>query len=178
MQDINPEDIIVLDESGSNLAQTSDYARAEGGSRIKSPKPHNPGIRFSIVAAIAMTGVVAAMYTDSAINGDIFETFIRVHLLKELRPGNFVIMDNIHFHKQEMIRVLIESAGAKVVFLPPYSPDLSPIEKMWSKVKHIIKTHKPRTCSEFHHALFFALSSVTNEDIEGWYEECGYQVVA
>lgn len=178
MENINPEDIIVLDESGSDLKQASDYARTEGGQRIKAPKPHNPGEKFSIIAAISITSIVAATYVSTAVNGAIFETFIEKFLLRKLRPGNFVVMDNICFHKQEIIRDLVESVGAKVVFLPPYSPDLSPIEKMWSKIKQIIKTKKPRTKPEFHDAFFSALTSVSEDDLEGWYEECGYQVAA
>lgn len=165
-----------MDESGSDLRQTSDYARAEGGNRIKMAKPHNPGSRFSIIAAISTTEIVAAMYTDTAINSEIFETFIEKMLLKSLRPGQYVVMDNINFHKRLIIKEIIESAGAKVVFLPPYSPDLSPIEKMWSKAKHIIEKLRPRTKSEFHTALFDALNSINSDDLEGWYEECGYKI--
>lgn len=178
MQGINPEDIIVIDESGSNLKQVSDYARAEGGQRIKAPKPHSPGERFSIIAAISITTIVAAMYIDAAVDGCIFTTFVEKLLLKKLRPGQFVVMDNVEFHKHEIIKLLIESTGARVVFLPPYSPDLSPIEKMWSKVKLIIKQKKPRTKAEFHEALFLALGAISDDDLSGWYEECGYQVAA
>jgi len=178
MRSINPADIIVLDESGSDLTQTSDYARAEGGNRAKMPKPHNPGKKFSIIGAISIMCIVAVMYIDCAVNQDIFYTFIKKLLLKHLKPGQYLLMDNINFHKQEQIKKLVESVGAKVVFLPPYSPDLSPIEKMWSKVKEIIKRFQPRTEAEFHNALFKGLADVTAEDLEAWYEECGYEVAA
>jgi transposase len=176
LEHIDPNDIIVLDESGSDLRQTSDYSRAEGGKRAKAAKPHWPGEKFSIMGAISMSCILAVMYIDCAINGDIFKTFIEKMLLKKLKPGQFVVMDNIAFHKQPIIKSLIESRGAKVVFLPPYSPDLSPIEKMWSKVKEIIKRKKPRSKAEFHDALFIALSSVNEDDLESWYEDCGYAV--
>lgn len=175
MKNIDPADIIVLDESGSDLSQTSDYARAEGGKRAKAPKPHCPGNRYSIIGAISINTIVTMMYIDCAINGQIFLDFIEKMLLPKLRRGQYIVMDNISFHKQEMIRTLVESIGAKVVFLPPYSPDLSPIEKMWSKIKEILKRKKPRTSSEFHNALFNAISSVTDDDLESWYEDCGYQ---
>lgn len=178
MSSINPEDIIVLDESGSNLSQTSDYARSEGGSRAKMPKPHNPGKKFSIIGAISMLCVVAVMYTDGAINKNIFYTFIKEYLLKELKKGQYVLMDNISFHKQKDIKELVESVGAKIVFLPPYSPDLSPIEKMWSKIKKLLKYSKPRTDEQFHTSLFNALNEVSDEDLEAWYEECGYEIAA
>lgn len=175
MKNIDPENIIVIDESGSDLQQSSDYARAKGGKRAKSSKPHNPGSKYSIIGAISISAILAVIYIDTAINGHIFEAFIKI-LLKKLKPGQFVVMDNIKFHKREIIKILIESVGAKVVFLPPYSPDLSPIEKMWSKVKHIIKKLKPRTRSEFHDALFLGFSSVDSGNLASWYEECGYNI--
>ena len=176
MQDINPEDIIVLDESGSDLSQTSDYARAAGGERAKAAKPHAPGgKRFSIIGAISTSAIVAMMYIDCAINGNIFVEFIR-KLLPKLRPGQYLVMDNISFHKKEMVKTLVESVGARVVFLPPYSPELSPIEKMWSKIKHFIKQKKPRTEADFYNTLFSASTEINEEDLEAWYEDCGYQI--
>lgn len=177
MKDIDPADIIVLDESGSDLSQTSDYARAEGGERAKAPKPHCPGERYSIIGAVSISTIVTMMYIDCAIDGNVFLSFIEKLLLPKLRSGQYVVMDNISFHKQEMVRILIESAGAKVVFLPPYSPDLSPIEKMWSKIKNILKRKKPRTKAAFHMALFSAMAAVTEEDLEAWYEDCGYSTI-
>lgn len=178
MENINPADIIVIDESGSDLSQASDYARVVGGARAKLPKPHNPGKRYSIIGAISIINIVAIMYIDSAVNGEIFYSFIEQLLLPELKPGKYVVMDNVGFHKQQMVRLLIESTGAKVVFLPPYSPDLSPIEKMWSKIKEILKRLKPRTDAEFHNALFNSLGAVNDDDLEAWYEDCGYQLAA
>ena len=176
MKKINPSDIIVLDESGSDLSQTSEYARAEGGERARAPKPHCPGNRYSIIGAISISKIVSMMYIDCAINGAIFLSFIKKLLLPKLRQGQYVVMDNINFHKQEIVKNLVERVGAKVVFLPPYSPDLSPIEKMWSKIKEIVKRKKPRTDAEFHNALFSAAGAVSAEDLEAWYENCGYQV--
>lgn len=174
MKEIDPEDIIVLDESGSNLSETSNYARVEGGKRAKSPKPHSPGKKYSIIGAISINTIIAMMYIDCAINGDIFLSFIEKSLMPKLQRGQYVVMDNIKFHKQEMVKYLIEKVGAKVVFLPPYSPDLSPIEKMWSKIKDILRRKKPRECADFHSALFDAVNSVTEENLEAWYEDCGY----
>lgn len=176
MKSIDPANIIVLDESGSDLGQTSEYARAEKGARAKAPKPHHIGERYSIIGAISTSTIISMMYIDCAINGNIFLSFIQKLLLPKLRPGHYLVMDNINFHKQEEVLTLVESVGAKVVFLPPYSPDLSPIEKMWSKIKEIIKRKKPRTKADFHHALFSAINSVDEEDLEAWYEDCGYGI--
>lgn len=176
MEEIDPADVIVIDESGSDLGQTTDYARAKGGERAKAPKPHHPGERYSIIGAISIFTIVSMFYINTPIDGDIFFTFLDKLLLPKLKAGQYVVMDNIKFHKEERIRELIESVGAKVVFLPPYSPDLSPIEKMWSKIKNILKRKKPRTKSDFHNDLFYALSEITQDDLEAWYEDCGYQL--
>jgi transposase len=176
MMDIDPKNIVVLDESGSDLSMTSDYARAKGGARAKAPKPHIPGSRFSIIGAIGVASVVAAMYVKAAVDINIFETFVEKFLNPNLKPGQYVVMDNVGFHKNEKIVELIESTGARVVFSPPYSPDLSPIEKMWSKIKEFLKRSKPRSDAEFHNSLANALYEVNENDLESWYEECGYSI--
>jgi transposase len=170
--------MVFIDESGANLAMTNDYARAEGGQRVNAPKPFDVGSKFSIVGAIALTGIVAMMYVEAAVNGEIFREFIRQFLVPKLRPGQYVIFDNVSFHKQKEMIELIRSAGARVVFLPPYSPDLSPIEKMWSKMKEVLKKNKPRTKADFHMALSAALSSMNDGDFEEWYDACGYSLAA
>lgn len=176
MESIDPNDIVVIDEAGANLGMASDYARAEGGERAKAPRPFDKGTKFSIIGALSVLGIVAVMYLELAINSDIFLTFIISMLVPKLRRGMFVILDNVSFHKSNEIIKHIEKTGARVVFLPPYSPDLSPIEKMWSKVKEFLKRMMPRSKAEFHDALAKALDSVTPEDCEEWYEACGYNV--
>lgn len=169
--------MIFIDESGANLGMVNDYARAEGGCRANAPRPFDTGEKFSIIGAVALTGIVAMMYIEASVNGYVFKGFIEKYLLSKLRPGQFVIFDNVSFHKPKEVINLIESVGAKVVFLPPYSPDLSPIEKMWSKIKEILRRNKPRTKAQFHSALANSLSSMNDEDFEEWYESCGYSIV-
>jgi transposase len=176
MEEIDPNNMIFIDESGANLGMVNDYARAEGGQRANAPKPFDTGEKFSIIGAIALTGIVAMMYVQDAVNGNIFTGFIKKFLLPKLHAGQFVIFDNVSFHKPQVIIDLIESMGARVVFLPPYSPDLSPIEKMWSKIKDILKRNKPRSKAEFHTSLVRALSCMNDGDFEEWYEACGYSV--
>jgi transposase len=170
--------MVFLDESGANLGMTSDYGRAEGGERAIAPKPFDSGSKFSIIGAIALTGIVAMMYIESAVNGTIFKEYVKQVLIPKLRRGQYVIFDNVSFHKSQEIIELINHVGVRVVFLPPYSPDLSPIEKMWSKLKEVLKRNKPRTKAEFHSALAVALSSMNDEDFEEWYDACGYSNVA
>ena len=154
----------------------SDYARAEGGARAKAPRPFNSGEKFSIIGAISLAGIVGMMYIESATDGEAFKTFIKKCLIPNLGLDKFVILDNVGFHKQNEIRELIEQAGSKVVFLPPYSPDLSPIEPMWSKIKQLLRKLMPRAKAEFHDALAELLSSLNQEDFEEWFSECGYEV--
>ena len=116
IENINPDDIIVIDESGADLKMTNDYARAEGEERTKTPKPHIRGERYSIIGAITLTTILAVTYTNSAINYESFKTFIENFLTPALSPGKYVILDNVRFHKQATIIELIESTGAKVVF--------------------------------------------------------------
>lgn len=153
---------------------STEYSRAVGGDRATAPRPFNKGKQFSIIGAISMAGIVAMMYVELAVNADIFLGYIEQSLLPNLKPGQYVVMDNARVHKSDAIENLIESVGAKVVFLPPYSPDLSPIEKMWSKVKEIIKRLMPRTKADFHDSLAKALDSVNEEDCEEWFDACGY----
>ena len=178
MQDIDPNNIFVLDESGANLSMTRDYARAFGGSRAKHPKPHNIKQNYSIIAVISILQIIAINYIENAVNADIFKVFIKKSLVPKLKKGCYVVLDNVNFHKDTEIRQMIEATGASLVFLPPYSPDLSPIEKMWSKIKIILKKYKPRTPEEFHNALSNATCEITDDDLENWYEECGYNIAA
>lgn len=166
----------MIDEAGANLGMVTDYSRAVGGSRAKAPKPFVEGEKFSIIGAISMIGIVAMMYVELAVDRDTFVSYVEQLLLPQLKPGQYVVLDNARIHKSDEIVNLIESVGAKVVFLPPYSPDLSPIEKMWSKVKEILKRLMPRTKADFHNALATALDSVNEEDCEEWFDACGYPV--
>lgn len=174
MDSIKPEEMIFIDESGANLGMTSDYARAYGGERAIAPKPFDVGTKFSIIGAISLAGIVGTMYIESAVDCVIFKEYVKEILVPKLQRGQYVIFDNVSFHKSEEVIDLIERVGAKVVFLPPYSPDLSPIEKMWSKLKELLKRLKPRTDGEFHSALAMGLASMNDEDFEEWYAACGY----
>src|SRR5689334_12880670 len=149
MKNFEAKNLIFIDESGANLRMSSPYARAEGGERIKMPIPFEHGPQFSMIGAISVNKVEAALYGEWATNGDIFHAFIKNNLLSQLKPKHTVIMDNVKFHLQARIRETIESTGAKVIFLPPYSPDLNPIENMWSKVKNTLRRLAPRTTRSF-----------------------------
>src|SRR5262245_21162812 len=131
LENKDPSNFVFLDEAGASTAMNSDYGRAAGGKRLKMPKPMTHGEKFSMISAISIVGIMALTYCKDAVNGNIFTTFIKKFLLSKLRPGYIVFLDNIKFHKIGKVKELIESVGARLVFLPPYSPDFSPIENMW-----------------------------------------------
>jgi transposase len=174
MEQCEPEDLIFIDESGANLNMDSAYGRAQGGRRVNASKPHCRGTTVSIIGAMSLLGVVAAMYGEWATDGIAFLTFIQTMLVPQLRAGHIVIMDNASFHKIKQVREAIESSGARLVFLPPYSPDFSPIELMWSKLKQYLRKKAARTLGSFHQALLEAFETLTDYDFEGWFAHCGY----
>lgn len=166
--------MIFIDESSSDLHMENNYARAEGGDRVKTPKPIVRGQKFSLLSAVGIFGIIEFLYVELSVTASIFIHFIAKMLCPKLKKGQIVLIDNAKIHKSSKIRIAIEKAGAILVYLPPYSPDLSPIEKMWSKLKYFIKKLKPRTQEEFYNALTSAISTLDVSDFEEWYEECGY----
>ena len=168
--------MVFLDESGLKLGQTPDYARAEGGKRAVSSEPKNLGKNITLIAAISIFGVLSAMYCSCTFNGSGFLAFIENFLLPELRPGQVLIMDNVNFHKIETIVNIIENAGIRVVYLPQYSPELNPIENMWSKLKAYLKKQKVKTFDQLEKYLKSGLKKITEYDCESWFDHCGYVV--
>lgn len=111
---------------------------------------------------------------NGSANTLIFTSFIENFLYSILRKDHVVVMDNVSFHKGEKIRAIIESKGARLIYSPPYSPELNPIEEMWSKIKNFLRKLSARTKSKFHHALTKALMSITKLDLFGWFKHSGY----
>jgi len=151
------------------------YARAMGGNRIKMPKPFIRGSNISIIGAIGFDEVVAALYGTWATDGEIFLTFIEECLAPHLQPHHVVILDNVRFHKTEQVKMAIEKTGATLEYLPGYSPDFSPIENMWSKIKTLLRKFMPRTTGQFKIAISKSFKSITQDDLQSWYNHCGYR---
>lgn len=172
--EIDLEKLVFLDESGIKLGQTPDYGRAEGANRVVVPEPKNLGKNITLIAGISLAGVVAAMYCVCNFDGDGFEAFVEKFLLPELEPEQILVMDNVNFHKNESIIEKIESMGVRVVFLPQYSPELNPIENMWSKLKTYLKKKKVKTLDQLEKYLKEGLQKITKYDCEGWFDHCGY----
>jgi len=169
----------VIDESGVTTAMTRTRGRAPRGVRVHGAVPGGHWKVTSVIGAIRggdAGRVTAAMTVGGATDADVFRAFVEKVLIPELRPGDLVVMDNLSSHKAAGVREAIESAGATLRYLPPYSPDLSPIEKCWSKVKASLRSAAARTADALDGAIAAALRSVTPSDAAGWFRHCGYGV--
>ena len=150
------------------------YGRSLGGSRCRDHAPDGRWERITILSALRENGETCSMVFEGAVNRRIFEAYIEKFLSPTLHPGDIVVMDNLNVHKSERVQSIIASQGARCMFLPEYSPDLNPIEKMWSKVKQTLRGIKARTRQELDDAIAKALDMVTAADARGWFKSCGY----
>jgi transposase len=169
IRDIRAEDLVFIDETGVNLMMVRLYARALKGERATGERPHKQGSNVTLIGAMSLNGMVAALSLDGGINGDVFKYFIEYILVPNLWVGACVVMDNLSAHRVDGIRELIEAAGAKLVYLSPYSPDFNPIENCWSKVKEFLRSVAARSREALDEAMTDALNAVTLKDIKGWF---------
>jgi len=153
---------------------TRRYARAPKGQRAHGDAPKNWGDSVSLAAGIGLRGLVAPLVLRGSMTGDAFEAYVEQFVLPLLQPGDMLVWDNLGAHKIKRVRELVESVGASIVFLPPYSPDLNPIEMAWSKVKTILRGHAARSWEQLVDAVVAALSAITCSDIANWFRHCGY----
>lgn len=150
------------------------YARAPKGERAHVSAPVNKGKNVTVLGALSLAGIVEAMTIEGSADGQGVSTFIQDVLVPTLRPGQIVIMDNLSSHKVDGIQDAIEARGARLEYLPPYSPDLSPIEKCWSKFKARLRAKAARTRECLEQAITEALDMITAQDARGWFAHCGY----
>ncbi len=174
MSNLDPERFIFIDEAGVNLAMTRRYGRAPRGQRAEGRAPVNYGPNVTIIGAIRLSGVVTALSIEAATDAEIFIAFTEKCLAPELKPGDIVFMDNLGAHKDTKVRAAIEARGAQLVLLPPYSPDLNPIEQCWSKIKGYLRSVGARTKETLYQALVQGFDLVTLKDLFGWFKYCGY----
>jgi transposase len=166
--------MIFLDESGINLSMVRRLARALKGERAYGERPSRRGKNVSVISAVSLKGVIAQWSALGAVDGITFEAFIARKLVPQLWKGAIVIMDNCSIHKAPEIEALLQDAGARLIYLPPYSPDFSPIENAWSKLKSILRSIGARTYPDLLQALEDAFAKITEEDLLGWFTHCCY----
>jgi transposase len=166
--------LVFVDECGSNIALTPLYGRAPKGQRATDSVPRNRGKNTTLIASLSLEGIGASMIIEGAANGVAFEAYVEPILVPSLVKGQIVVMDNLRVHKSARVRHLIEEQGCQLLFLPAYSPDFSPIEEAFSKVKAYLRRLKARTREALQEALTQALLTVTSQDAHGWFGHCGY----
>jgi transposase len=152
------------------------WARSEPGQRIVEATPQGHWKVLTTLGAMNLRGMVAVMTIESATDGDIFLAYLEQVLCPQLKTNDVVILDNLSAHKVRGVRELIESRGATLLYLPPYSPDLNPIEKAWSKLKQLLRTAKARTAQALDQAIAQALKAITADNALAWFQHCGYRV--
>lgn len=169
-------DVVVLDESYATTTFTRLRGRCPVDQRLRQRVPAGHWKRLTILAAITVTGVLAAATINASTDADVFRSFITDCLVPTLRPGMVVVMDNLSSHKVAGIQQAIEAAGCRLVYLPPYSPDLSPIENVWSKAKSVMRMLEARTVEDLEAAVALALSEITAADCRHCFDHCGYSL--
>lgn len=178
MQQENPEQLVFLDEAGATTAMTRSHGRGPRGQRVVDAVPHGDWRTTTMIGAIRLTGGCAALAFEGATDTEAFVTFLTECLGPQLRPGDVVIMDNLSCHKSARVAQALKTVGAEVRYLPPYSPDFNPIEKMWSKVKTALRTAARRSQRTLWNAIGQAMRSVTAENCRGYFAACGLPVPA
>jgi transposase len=159
-----------------NLAMTRRYGRAPKGVRVIDAVPQHHGPNVTILGALGLQGIEAVMTVEGATDPDVFLAYLTHVLAPTLRPGDIIVMDNLRAHKVYGVQQAIEGRGARLLYLPPYSPDLSPIEQGWSKLKTSLRAAKARTREALDTAVRHALTTVTVADARNWFTFCGYAV--
>ena len=171
---MDPAKLIFLDESGAQTNLTRLCGRALKGERAHASAPHGHWQTTTMISSIRLDGSTACMALEGTTDTESFRAYVDQMLVPTLRLGDIIVMDNLSPHKSDPTLALITNAGAQVLFLPAYSPDLNPIEKMWSKVKGLLRGAEARTPADLITAIGQALASVTPQDALGWFASCGY----
>lgn len=172
--DLRVNQLVFLDEFGASTTMQRTHGRAAPGERVVTKVPHGHWKMISTIAAMSLDGIVVSASFDGATDTELFLAFVADALVPVLKPGQVVVMDNLPAHKSPKIDELIEAAGAKVLRLPPYSPDFNPIEMAISKVKTVLRKQAERSVDGLFNGIGVALSSITSTDALHYIQHCGY----
>lgn len=165
-----------VDESGANTKMTRRGGRAPVGERLATHIPHGHYQTSTLIAAVRLAGACAPWLFEGAMDGELFLAWVRQGLVPTLRPDDLVIMDNLATHKVAGVRAASESVGARLLYLPPYSPDFNPIENMWSKIKQLLRSLAPRTGAERLQAAALAFAAISTDDCQGFFLHAQYAI--
>ena len=171
---IDPRRLVFLDETWASTNMTRRYGRSRRGQRLIAKVPYGHWKTTTFVAALRHNGLTAPVVIDGAMNGELFLAYVRQQLVPTLKRGDLVVMDNLSAHKVAGVREAIESVGATLVYLPPYSPDLNPIELVFSKLKWLVRSESPRTLERLWSFLGQALDHFSTDECLRYFQHCGY----
>lgn len=166
--------LVFLDETGANTKMIRRYGWGPRSSRVTDDVPHGHWKTTTFVAALRSSGFTAPLVVDGPMNGDVFLAYVQQQLVTTLRPGDVVIMDNLSSHKRVGVKQAIESVGAELMFLPPYSPDLNPIELAFSKLKTLLRKAATRTVGELENAIVEIIDQFQPQECINYFRHCGY----
>jgi len=168
---------VFVDEMGTHTSLAPLYAYSPRGKRAFFKVPRNKGKNTTLLASIGHDGMGPSMAVENSTTKKVFEAYVEHSLAPTLRPGQVVIMDNLGAHKGERVRKLIEARGCELLYLPPYSPDLNPIEEAFSKIKGVLRQIRARTRGALVEAMGKALDAVSAKDALGFFAHCGYSTL-
>lgn len=171
---MDPATLVFIDETWAKTNMTRTRGRALQGERLVAKVPHGHWKTTTLIAALDHRGMRCSTTVDGAVNGDVFQAFVEQVLVPKLRAGDLVIMDNLSSHKGACVKQLIEAVGARVLYLPPYSPDLNPIEMAFSKLKQLLRSAGHRTMDALWNDVQRMMDQITASDAAGFYRHCGY----
>lgn len=175
IKSIDPERLKFIDEAGAHIAMTRTQGRAPRGERVYDRVPRNRGRVTTMLGVLSLLGMEGLMTVEGGTTKTVFGQFVGTCVLPLVKPGDVVVMDNLAAHKAKEVNKAIEKAGARVLFLPPYSPELNPIEEAWSKMKSILRALGTRTKEELTKAIQYAADCINQGDALGWFRHCGYE---
>jgi transposase len=174
----DPGRLVFVEEMGTHTSLAPLYAYAPVGERAFLEIPRNRGTNTTLLSSLHLGGMGPSMAVEGATTKEVFEAYVKHFLAPALKPGQVVVMDNLGAHRPKKVRELIEGEGCELLYLPPYSPDLNPIEEAFSKVKHILRKIGPRTKEALVEAMGRALGAVSAQDTGSYFAHCGYRPLA
>jgi transposase len=173
---LDPRRLVFVDECGTNIGLAPLRARAPRGERAYGKVPRNRGKNTTLLASMGPEGMGPCLGVEGGTTKAVFEVYVERVLAPSLSAGQVVVLDNLSAHKGDRVRELVEERGARLLFLPSYSPDFSPIEEAFGKLKALLRREKARTKEALLRAIGRALDAITPEDAKGWFDHCGYAV--
>lgn len=175
--DLDPDRLVFIDETGATTKMARLRGRAPRGERCRAAVPHGHWKTTTFTAGLRRSGLIAPMVLDGPMDGVTFLAYVEQILVKELEPGDIVIMDNLPAHKVSGVRQAIEGADARLLYLPPYSPDFNPIEMAFSKLKAILRKAAARTIDDLWNEIANALDAFTSTECQNYFDAAGYDLV-